>query len=285
MTLAPPFSYFGGKTRLAPWIVAHLPAHRHYVEPFAGSLAVLLAKPRAKLETVNDLDGDLMTFWRVLRDRPEELVRACALTPHARAEFEGCWASVELGIADDLERARAVWVLLSQGRGARAWRSGWRHFADPGGTSVGMPGYLHAYLGRMVDAAERLAGVSLEARHALDVIERYGRHDGVLIYADPPYLDSERRAATYRVEMGSEDEHRALAVALHAARAAVILSGYDSPLYDDLYDDWHRVETATWTGNAAKGTGDRVEVLWSNVPLGATTLFGAAPTGEEGSGE
>ncbi len=71
---APPMAYFGGKTRLAARIVELLPPHEHYVEPFAGSLAVLLAKPLSRMETVNDLDGDIMTFWRVLRDRPEELI-------------------------------------------------------------------------------------------------------------------------------------------------------------------------------------------------------------------
>jgi DNA adenine methylase len=88
MTISPPFAYYGGKTTLATTIADLLPAHDHYVEPFAGSLAVLLAKPATKWETVNDLDGDLVTFWRVLRDRPEDLARAAMLTPHARAEIE-----------------------------------------------------------------------------------------------------------------------------------------------------------------------------------------------------
>jgi DNA adenine methylase len=89
----PPFAYYGGKTTLAPIIANLLPQHEHYVEPFAGSLAVLLAKTPSRAETVNDLDGDLVTFWRVLRDRPDELERACALTPHSREEYEqacGC---------------------------------------------------------------------------------------------------------------------------------------------------------------------------------------------------
>jgi hypothetical protein len=87
---APPFAYFGGKTTSAGRIAAHFHPHRHYVEPYAGSLAVLLAKPPSRMETVNDLDAAVMTFWRVLRDRPDELVRACQLTPHSRAEWESC---------------------------------------------------------------------------------------------------------------------------------------------------------------------------------------------------
>ena len=84
-TLRPPFEYYGGKTHLAPKIAALLPPHDHYVEPFAGSLAVLLAKEPSRAETVNDLDGDLVTFWRVLRDRPHDLAWAAAMTPHSRA--------------------------------------------------------------------------------------------------------------------------------------------------------------------------------------------------------
>src|SRR4051794_36673168 len=112
--MKPPFAYYGGKTTLAEAIVGLLPEHRHYIEPFAGALAVLLAKPRAQFETVNDLDGDLVTFWRVLRDRGQELATACALTPHSRAEHQ---AAYDLTVEDELERARRVWVRLAQGRG------------------------------------------------------------------------------------------------------------------------------------------------------------------------
>lgn len=85
--MKPPFAYYGGKTRIADQITALLPPHKHYVEPFAGSLAVLLAKTPSRMETVNDLDNRLMTFWRVLRERPDELIRVCALTPHSRVEY------------------------------------------------------------------------------------------------------------------------------------------------------------------------------------------------------
>jgi DNA adenine methylase len=105
MSSKPPFAYYGGKTRLAERIVEMLPQHAHYVEPFAGSLSVLLAKPRSDMETVNDLDQDLMTFWRVLRDRPEDLERVMHFTPHSRAEHASAY---DLAVEDELERARRV---------------------------------------------------------------------------------------------------------------------------------------------------------------------------------
>jgi DNA adenine methylase len=272
----PPFTYFGGKTALAERIVALLPAHEHYLEPFAGSLAVLLAKPRARMETVNDLDGDLMTFWRVLRDSPADLERVCALTPHSRAEHVA--AHDREGITD-LERARRVWVRLTQGRGGHTIRrTGWRFYQDPRGSHSSMPGYIAAYTARLMPAAARLAGVSLECKPALDLISEYGRHEETLIYADPPYLGSLRTwGNNYAVEMRTDAEHEALAAALSHCKAMVVLSGYGSPLYDELYTGWCRAEIRTQTGNGGTDRA-RTEVLWSNRPFPATQadLFGGA---------
>lgn len=274
----PPFAYYGGKTTLADRFVDLLPAHRHYVEPFAGSLAVLLAKAPALMETVNDLDGHLMTFWRVLRDQPDELMRVCALTPHSRAEHQ---AAYDLdATVTDVEHARRVWVALTQGRGHTLRRTGWRHFQDPGRRGpTSMPDYLTSYVERMRGAAARLAHVSLECRPALDVIADYGRHEEVLIYADPPYLGTTRSSRQYLVEMSHDDEHKDLAAALRGCTATVVLSGYDSPLYDALYEGWHRTEIPTYTGqgnHAADRNDRRIEVLWSNRELGHQTLFGGA---------
>lgn len=267
--MKPPFAYYGGKTTLAAAIAEVLPTHRHYVEPFAGSLAVLLAKQPSKLETVNDLDEDLVTFWRVLRERTDELAAAAALTPHARAEHVAARAIADA--PDDLERARRVWVLLSQGRTGTLRTTGWRFYADPAGTSTPMPGYLAGYVDRIPPAAWRLRQVSLECRPALDVIADYGQHDEVCIYADPPYLGA-TRAVGYRHEMTSDAEHRELAEALKACRAAVVLSGYHSPLYDELYAGWDRMEMQSGTGQAG-GYQQRTEVLWSNRELGQPHLF------------
>lgn len=265
VAIRPPMPYFGGKQTLGPDIARLLPTHTHYVEPYAGSLAVLLAKAPSRMETVNDLDGDLITFWRVLRDRPADLELACALTPHSRAEHQ---AAYSLTGCDDLERARRVWVQLTQGRAGVRTRTGWRHFVDPSNSAVGMPGYLAGYVRRIAPAARRLAAVSLECRPALELIDRYGQAPDVLLYVDPPYLGSTRSDGSYLHEMHREDDHRDLAAALRACAAAVVLSGYPSDLYDlELYPDWHRLSMAASTGQGGTWS-NRTEVLWSNVPLG-----------------
>ncbi len=261
----PPFAYFGGKQTIADRIVDLFPEHQHYVEPFCGGLSVLAAKTPSKLETVNDLDGDVMTFWRVLRDRPEDLIRAAALTPHSRQEFYDARERPE--DLDEVERARRVWVALSQSRGNQPVRTGWRHFVDRAGSSKGMPGYLDAYVDRMAAMAQRLHHVSLESRPALEVIESYGARTGTLLYVDPPYLGTTRgHAHSYRHEMRHEDQHRELAAALNACEAAVVLSGYHSPLYDELYRDW---QVTTLRASTSQGTGPsgRIEVLWTNRPI------------------
>jgi DNA adenine methylase len=260
----PPFTYFGGKTSIAERIAALLPPHEHYVEPFAGSLAVLLAKPPSRMETVNDLDGDLMTFWRVLRDRPADLERVCALTPHSRAEHQAAFEPA----VDELERARRVWVRITQGFGGHSTRrTGWRYYQDPGGSNASMPDYLAGYAARMGPAARRLAEASLECLPALGLIAKYGQHPKVLIYADPPYLGSLRTwGNNYAVEMRTEDGHRELLEALLGCQSAVVLSGYASALYDGLLSAWSRWEIRTQTGNGGTDRA-RTEVLWCNRPL------------------
>ena len=272
-TVRPPVAYFGGKLTIAPQIVSYLPPHDHYVEPFCGSCAVLLAKPRSRMETVNDLDGRLMGFWRVLRDRPADLARAIELTPHARAGLAEAYEPAD----DELEDARRVWVLLTQTRTGTMRPSGWRHYQSPKNSTFGMPAYLDTYRERLPGTVQRMQGVSLESLPALDVIAKYGRHDGVLLYVDPPYLAS-TRARGYLHEMGADADHIALAEALRACRAAVVVSGYPSELYDELYAGWDRVEIHTGTGQSGAWS-SRTEVLWSNRPLNQqTALFDLEPS-------
>lgn len=261
--MKPPIGYFGSKTTIADKIVALMPEHEGYCEPFAGSLAVLLAKTAARIEVVNDLDNRLMTFWRVLRDRPDELQRLVELTPHSRAELV---AAAQLDADTELHLAHQVYVLLTQGRSRTLTRSGFRTYVDPNGTSSSFHTTLQAFNRRLAPAAERIRNVTLECRPAEEVISDYGKHSANLLYVDPPYLSGTRRGGRYSFEMGDEARHRELAEQLHQCNSAVMLSGYDSPLYDELYTDWDRHIIPTHTGNGV-GDKNRLEVVWMNRTL------------------
>ncbi|MFE7799049.1 DNA adenine methylase [Nocardia sp. NPDC057440] len=265
--MRPPFPYYGGKMTVADRIVDLLPDHRHYVEPFAGSLSVLLAKPAAAFETVNDLHRELVTFWKVLRDRPEELIRVCALTPHSRDEFA---TAADIAQPDELETARRVWVRLSQSRSATLRRTGWRYYIDTAGSSSAMPDYLAGYVQRLGVVAERLHSVSLECRPAVEVIAAFGQSADVCLYVDPPYLGSVRTGASYVHEMRADAEHTELLEQLLDCRSAVVVSGYASDLYDTALAGWTRIEISAFNGNG--NTGARTEVVWCNREIGHPTL-------------
>ena len=262
-----------------------MPEHRVYMEPFFGSGAVFFAKPPAQFEIVNDLDNNVVTFFRMLRERTEDLERVCALTPHSRTEFVAADLADE--DLDDLERARRFWVRINQSFGKTASKqTGW---SITTARSQSVARGVQSRVGRFTAAAERLLGCAVECCDAADLVNRLATPD-TLIYADPPYLNTTRRSrervrpADYLHDMGMAVDHERLAEALHATEATVMLSGYHSDLYDDLYDGWWRTEwpVKVHSSNAVTHErGDRIEVLWSNrdlTPEPELVLFG---TGSE----
>ena len=273
--LGPPTNYCGGTARLAGWIASLLAAHRTYLEPFAGSAAVLFAKRPGPTEILNDLDGAVLNFFRVLRERPTELARALTLTPYARAEYEQLAAGFDDPGLEDLERARRWFIRVNQSISHLAGRgrpSGWAaaNGADHADKSAALTNRLEA-------CAERLRRVHLEQRPAVEVIAKYAKPGAAAaISCDPPYLGCTRSAQAKRArldcacEYASESDHRALAEVLHATPAAVLISGYPSRLYQELYGGWWRLERTVRrpTSNVSGGRGAvATEVLWSNRPL------------------
>lgn len=277
--MKPPFAYYGGKTGMAQRLVSMLPPHRTYIEPFFGSGAVLFAKPRSVHEIVNDVDRNVVTFFRVLRERTDELIDVCALTPHAREEYAAADLNEDL---DDLERARRFWVRVNQSFShAAGQRSGWSITTS---RTQSVPGSILGRIARFTACADRLMATTIECCDAADLIDRLATPT-TAIYVDPPYLASTRRsgsgprASDYITDMGDEASHRRLAEVLHATPAGVLLSGYHSPLYDDLYGDWPRIEipVLAQASNAVTAErGERTEVIWSNRSLdrGQLSLLG-----------
>lgn len=267
------FAYYGGKSGMAPLIVSLLPPHRVYMEPFAGSLAVLFAKEPSQHEIVNDLDGAVVVFFRMLRDRPDELERACRLTPYARLEY-GIANLSEPGLSD-LELARRFWVRVNQSFAkSHGGRTGWSV------TTARNQSTTNSVLGRLERfeaCAERLMSVVIESYDAADLIDRLATSD-TTIYADPPYLGESRNGGSrsarvltdYRHDMSDPESHERLAETLHRTSAAVILSGYPTPLYEMLYGDWDYLDISVHVHSSNAVTverGERTERLWSNRPL------------------
>lgn len=260
----PILRYHGGKWKLARWVIDHLPAHRVYVEPFGGAASVLMQKARSYSEVYNDLDGEVVNVFRVLRSSTEsaELKRALKLTPFAREEFKLAYEASD----DPIEQARRTIVRAFMGFGSAAasgYNTGFRANGNRSGTT---PAHDWAnYAEGLPVYVARLAGVVIENRPAAEVIQQ---HDGpgTLHYIDPPYLPGTRnqgspycKKGAYRHEM-TDDDHDQLAALLHSLGGMVALSGYPSAMYDGLYADWKSVEREA----QADGARARVEVLWLN---------------------
>lgn len=250
----PALRYFGGKFRLAPWIIAQIPPHACYVEPFGGAMGVLLRKTPSLNEIYNDLDGEVVNFFRILRDRPTELVRSIRYTPYAREEQILAFEPTE-GL-DDLERARRLYVRCwqSHGGGRTQWRTGWRYQVNKS-TILDWNSVEHLQV-----IVDRLKMVQIDQDDALRVIQRYDRPD-TLFYIDPPYMASTRSLRwskkAYMFEINDE-YHRALGKMLNQIQGMAIISGKPQPLYDELYGGWTKSQRTVPTNFQSK----TVEVLW-----------------------
>lgn len=260
------FGYYGGKLSHLSRLLPLLPECHTYVEPFGGSAAVLLNRAPSPVEAYNDLDGGVATFFRVLRDRQRELVRALELTPYGRAEFAGACEGYS---GDELEDARRFFVRVAQSR---------YNLPDPspgqwsfcvsdsrGDMSSAVSAWLSNIDGLMA-VAERLRRVQIENLPALELIARYDT-EGTLFYLDPPYLPTTRKdKIAYAHEMTVVD-HRDLCDELHRCSARIALSGYEDEIYTTWFSDWYCTKLPARTSAASNTAGTRTartEVLWTN---------------------
>lgn len=261
------FGWYGGKFSHLNWLLPLLPKATHYCEPFAGSAAVLLNREPSPVETYNDLDGEVVNFFRVLRDQKEALIEAIGLTPFSRTEFELAFSRPEQGISE-LERARRFFILARQVRTGLAQRASVGRWAHCVLTSrAGMAGAVSRWLGSVEGLSEivqRLLRVQIENAPAIDVIRRYDSEQ-TLFYCDPPYPhDSRGDNKAYAYEM-LDNEHTKLAEVLHHVRGKVAISGYHGALMDKLYQDWSCIEAPVKNCHSIKKP--RQEVLWVNYQL------------------
>jgi DNA adenine methylase len=258
------FGWYGGKYSHLDWLLPLLPKTKHFCDVFGGSAAVLINREPSPVETYNDIDSELVTFFRALRDQKDALIEAIGLTPFSREELSRACSEPTTRLSD-LERARRFFVRARQVRTGLAQTASAGRWAHCLLTSrAGMAGAVSRWLGSIEDLAaiaQRLLRVQIENAPALEVIERYDSPD-TLFYCDPPYVHETRGDKNaYAYEMTDKD-HRKLAEALHQVKGKVALSGYHGFLYDDLYGDWWRVEADSKLCHSVKQ--ERTEVLWLN---------------------
>lgn len=245
--------YPGGKWRIADWIISHFPSHKVYCEPFFGSGAIFFNKEPAYIETINDMNGDIVNLFQVCREHPDELAQLIELTPFSRDEFLNCYERVD----DSIEQARRTLVRYHQSFGtSNSTKKSWRNVQVHGGPRCAtmwnnLPDII-------CECCSRLKEAQIENINAIDLIKRYNNED-TLIYCDPPYLQSLRKKNMYAVEM-SDEQHIELLNVLKSSKSKIVLSGYDNKLYNDLLSDWFTDEKTTTAQMGLR----RTEKLWMN---------------------
>ncbi len=248
--------YPGSKWRIADWIIQFFPEHHSYLEPFFGSGAVLFHKPRSNIETINDLDGNVVNLFEWIKKDPEQLAHEIYWTPYARQIYEGAYTTIP---KDSLQKAVNFYICLNMGHGFRTngRKVGWKNDVQGRERAYAAQEWVHLPE-KIMQASERLRGVQIENRPAAELIQRFC-FSNVLIYADPPYVLCTRYGKQYCHEM-DDRMHQELLDVLLAHKGPVLLSGYDNELYNSRLKNWHKEETICYSQVCSK----KKEVLWIN---------------------
>ncbi len=245
--------YPGAKWRISDWIISHFPEHKVYLEPFFGSGAVFFKKEPSYIETINDIDGNIVNLFEICRNYPEELANLISLTPFARDEFINCYVHSD----NPIEQARRTLVRYHQSFGtSNSTKRSWRNVQTYGGPRCAT---MWNYLPDTIkECFERLKNAQIENIDAIELIGRYN-DEKTLIYIDPPYLQCLRKKNMYACEM-SDIEHKKLLEVILNSKSKIILSGYDNDLYNSTLVDWNTDKKET---TAQMGL-HRTEKIWMN---------------------
>jgi DNA adenine methylase len=282
-SITPPIKRHGGKHYLAKRIIALMPPHTHYVEPFFGAGGVLLHKdPVGVSEVVNDVDGELICFWRALQSEEQfaKLRRRLEATPFSELVFEEALKTVGSEIADPIERAARFFIVARQSRQGIG-----RVFATLSRlrTRRSMNEQVAAWLGAIDGLPEvhtRLKRIAILNDDAVNVI-RSQDGEATLFYCDPPYVHTTRTVpSAYMCEM-TDEQHRALLNQLAAIEGKFMLSGYRCRMYDEWAEQhhYHRVDIPIDNkASSSKVKEIKLECLWMNYQPDAAAAAAARDT-------
>lgn len=229
-----PLNYPGNKTKSLPYILPILPYHGAYIEVFGGSAAVLFARNPEPLETYNDRFGGICCFYRVIRDRCEQLIERLELTVHSREEFEWCQATW-MSCQNEVERAARWYYSRYYSFGGKG--NGFGRNIKP---QTPYAGKLINRLVKFPQISERLRKVQIENLDWRDIFNDYDQPEAVF-YLDPPYCDVKN--PSYNTTMTLED-HKQMLDRIFTLKGFVALSGFPNPLYDHSRYSW--TNRITW---------------------------------------
>lgn len=257
--------YPGSKWRIAKWIISHFPEgyeNMTYLEPFFGSGSIFFTKERSRIKTINDLDDSVVNLFKIVRDRPKELAYKISMTPWSRKEYYDSYTPSN----DDLERARRFLIRTWMAVGTKTSdKTGWRNNINAENRTLQN---FHCDLSKtIIETCDRLKHtkkcvVQIENQDVFKLIERYNRSD-VMMYLDPPYVISTRHGRIYKYEF-TDDDHIKLLKLCRQSKARILISGYDSKIYNDYLSDWDKDTRITDCERGQK----RTEVLWMNYEQG-----------------
>lgn len=250
--------YPGSKWNIASKLVELIPPHHSYVEPYFGSGAVLFSKSPSAIETVNDLDGDVVNLFHCIQQDSKRLARLVMTTPFSREIYDKQFDSDNSYVAQ-YQSAAGFLIRCWQGHGFRTngYKVGWKNDVQGRERAYALWNW-YRLPDWIIEIAERLRKVQIECRPALEVIERFD-YKNVFMYVDPPYLLSTRRGKQYKHEMTDKD-HEALLQTIRQSKAKIMISGYESEMYNEHLQGWYKKHFTS----CAEGGKSRQEVVWMN---------------------
>ena len=252
-------NYPGAKWGLAKKIIPYIPKHHSYLEPFFGSGAVFFNKEPSRIETINDLDGNVVNLFDCIREDPEHLAAIVAATPYSREMYNRSFDDVVDDSLGKFQRSAAFLTSCWQMYGFRVnrYKPGWKNDVQGRERMYALWSW-YKLPESIITVAERLRQVQMENRPALEVIGRFDS-ENVFMYLDPPYVLNTRNGKQYAFEM-SDADHAKLLEAICNTSAKVMISGYENALYEEFLAGWKKV---VFPSKSAYG-GKRAEVIWMN---------------------
>jgi DNA adenine methylase len=254
-----PFKWVGGKSRLRQTIIAMLPPHKCYVEVFAGAAWVLFGKQPSQVEVLNDIDGEVVNFFRVVKERPEELIASFEWELASRQEFKRL-RDIDPMTLDSVTRAHRFYYIIMAGWGGEFSSPRFQTSVNDQGHGNRLIGALQGLRERIMPVYTRLQTVIIEHLDWRDCMERYDKKPAVM-FLDPPYPGNN---CNYRYNLQEWHDHQEIAARMRSANAKCLLTTYDLPKLRKLFSDFYITPVRFPSGMSGRNGRSNHEIIVTN---------------------